>query len=297
MTQNTIQYITPNDSIYPQQLRNIPDPPQKLYYRGDHTLLQSQKMFALVGSRKMSTYGKQLVSLFIPPLLVHTIVIVSGLALGTDAQAHKETLHNEGKTIAVLGSGIDDASIAPSSNIWLAYKIIASGGLLLSEYPPGTPGYPQHFPERNRIIAGLAQGVLVTEASIKSGALITAKLAAEYGKDVFVCPGTIFAPLSAGTNTLIKNGAFLVTHPNDILTELGYPEIHTATIIKTKVKQFAQQPEVQKLLTCFVKDAQQSMEELMQKTGLPQDKLLATLTQLECEGIITALGGTRYAFI
>lgn len=289
-----IRHITPQDPHYPPQFKNLPDHPKQLYFRGNSALLQNTNMFAVVGTRKISSYGVRLISFFVRPLLAHNMIIVSGLALGTDAQAHKETLENKGTTIAVLGSGLDDASIAPSSNVWLAHKILANGGLLLSEYPPGTPGYAAHFPQRNRIITGLARGVLVTEAAERSGTLITARFAAEYSREVFACPGNIFSPLSAGTHKLIANGALLATHPNDILLALGYTETHAENLLQTQQRRFTTQPEIQSLLACFANDSEKNIEDLKQETDIAQQKLLAYLTQLEYEGAIIAAGGGRY---
>lgn len=214
-----IQEINIEDREYPTELKKIYDPPLKLYVLGNNKLL-NKKAVAIVGSRKATEYGKMVALQFAKDLSKKGINIISGLALGIDTYAHLGTLQyiNKGKTIAVLGSGLD--KIYPSQNIGLAKKIIKSGGCIITEYPLGTKPEKLHFPQRNRIISGLAKGILVVEAGEKSGALITADFALEQGKEVFAIPGNIVNNNSIGTNNLIKQGAKLITNCEEIVEEI-----------------------------------------------------------------------------
>lgn len=197
--------ISFDDPRYPALLREIPDAPKALYFRGNLELL-GMPTTAVVGSRKPTDYGIEVTKIVVGKLSA-TQVVVSGLAYGIDALAHQETLSSGGKTIAVLGSGLDNASIYPAVHVGLANRIVEAGGLLLSEYPPGSPPLKFHFPARNRIIAGLSQQLIVIEAEEVSGTAITAQLALEYNRDVWAVPGPITSPLSRGTNMLIAAGA------------------------------------------------------------------------------------------
>lgn len=214
-----IEEINIKDEFYPQQLKNIYNPPLKLYVLGNKDLLKEDGI-AIVGARKATEYGEKVALDISKKLSENGINIISGLALGIDTYAHLGTFQQNGKgrTIAVLGSGLD--IIYPKQNIGLAKEILKRGGCIVSEYPLGTKPEKLHFPQRNRIISGLSKGVLVVEASEKSGALITADFALEQGKDVFAVPGDIGNLLSVGTNNLIKQGAKLVTKYDEILEEL-----------------------------------------------------------------------------
>ena len=214
-----IEEINIENKFYPQQLKNIYNPPTKIYVLGNKEILK-QKGIAIVGARKATEYGKEVAFRFSKELSARGINIISGLALGIDTYAHLGTLQQEwiGKTIAVLGSGLD--VIYPKQNIGLVREILKRGGCIISEYPLGTKPEKLHFPQRNRIISGLSKGVLVVEASEKSGSLITADFALEQGKEVFAVPGDIIKLTSIGTNSLIKQGAKLVTNYIDILEEI-----------------------------------------------------------------------------
>lgn len=207
------------DENYPQLLKEIYDPPILLYFRGDINVLKDQSI-AIVGSRKHTYYSKIVLEKIIPSLVSANFSIVSGLALGVDGLAHFLTLESSGKTIGVLGSGIDQ--IYPVANQKLGERILKEKGLLISEFSPKTPPLKQNFPLRNRIIAGITLGTLVVEARYESGSLITANLANEYNRDVFAVPGNIDNFGSEGTNELIKLGAKPVTCADDILGELGF---------------------------------------------------------------------------
>jgi len=214
-----IDLITINDKTYPELLKEIYVPPPLLYIRG--SLKSSDRIsFGVVGTRQLSAYGHRITPLITADLSRAGLTIISGLAKGIDTLAHKAALKANGRTIAVLGSGLDKKNIYPQVNQHLS-EIISQRGALLSEFPIGTKPFAQNFPQRNRIVAGLSLGVLVIEASKESGALITARNALEQNRDVFAIPGSIFSRNSLGPNNLIKLGAKLVNQANDILDELN----------------------------------------------------------------------------
>jgi DNA processing protein len=217
-----IKIISFSDLEYPKNLKQISDPPALLYLRGELRL--NLPLLAIVGARKNTPYGERAINSLIPPLVTKNIGIVSGLALGTDALAHEKTLNCGGYTIAVLGTGIDRKTVYPFSNQNLSERIISAGGALISEFPPKTAPLRQNFPLRNRIITGLAQGVLVVEAGLKSGSLITAQIALDENREILAVPGNIFSSQSIGTNNLIKQGAKTVLTADDILEIFGLAE-------------------------------------------------------------------------
>jgi len=216
-----IKTIKLEDKNYPLLLRKIFNPPKTLYIRGG--ILRNEKCFAIVGTRRCSEYGKDIAFSIARDLSKAGLTIVSGMAMGIDTWAHKGTLDANGRTIAVLGTSIDEKTIYPRENIKLSQKILENKGCLISEYPAKTRGTKFSFPERNRIISGLSLGVLVVEANFGSGALITARYAKEQNKKVFVIPGSIHSINSRGCHDLIKKGAKLVENANDILKELSLP--------------------------------------------------------------------------
>lgn len=227
-----IEEISINSKEYPEKLKNIYDPPSKIYVLGNKELLK-QKGIAIVGARKATQYGKKVAYRISKELAEKEINIISGLAIGIDTCAHlgailaenivqstiQQRLSKIGKTIAVLGSGINN--IYPRENIELARKIIKSGGCIISEYPLNSKPEKLHFPQRNRIISGLSDGVLVVEASKTSGSLITAEFALEQGKEVFAIPGDITKEQSKGCNELIKDGAILITSIQEIIDTIN----------------------------------------------------------------------------
>lgn len=214
-----IEEINIESKYYPEQLKEIYDAPLKLFVLGNKNLLK-QTSIAIVGTRNASEYGKTVALQFSKKLSESAINIISGLALGIDTYAHLGTLQSNstGKTIAVLGSGLDQ--IYPKQNIELAKQIVKSGGCIVTEYQHGTKPEKLNFPQRNRIISGLSKGVIVIEAGKKSGALITADFALEQGREVFAVPGNILSNTSVGTNNLIKEGAKVITNYEDILEEI-----------------------------------------------------------------------------
>ncbi len=250
-----------SDKNYPPLLKEIYDPPAILYYRGK--IINEGITLAIVGTRKISPYGTQLVKDIIPPLCQYNFITVSGLALGVDALVHQETLAVGGKTIAVLGNGLDDANLYPSSNRYLAKKIIDNGGSIISEYPPGTMPLKQHFPRRNRIISGLSQGVLIIEGDIESGSLITAAAALEQNREVMAIPGSIYSSNSAGPNELIKRGAHLIRNHHDIIEIFDLKEIS-----QTNHSSEPTDPQ-QKLIWQILATEPMEIDEIIRQTGLP----------------------------
>ncbi|MFA5828301.1 MAG: DNA-processing protein DprA [Candidatus Shapirobacteria bacterium] len=209
-----IKVICKDSDSFPYLLRQIPDCPDRLYCLGNTELLREKKALAVVGSRNISEYGKEVVEKLVPELVRTGIVVVSGMAFGVDAQVQRVCTERGGKTIAVLASGVD--VVSPRSNKWLYELILASGGLIVSEYANGVLPAPEKFLARNRIISGISRGVVVIEGSKRSGTLVTARLAAEQGREVWAVPGRMTDTNSAAPNYLIKNGANIVTGIEDL---------------------------------------------------------------------------------
>jgi len=270
---------------FPSRLKEIPKPPKQLFVRGE-ILPCDDVAIAIVGARKHTPYGKQVAYDFAYDLAKNGVTIVSGLALGIDSEAHKGALDAGGRTIAVLGSGIDDKSIYPYSHKSLAEQVILNGALI-SEYEPGTPALPYQFPERNRIVSGLALGVLIVEAKEKSGSLITAKLALEQNKDIFSIPGNIFSPMSKGTNKLIQQGAKLVTKVEDILEELELSGI--------KIKKEKNFSENEKIILKILENETLHTNEIIKTSKMPASFVLTNITTLEMKGAIKDIGGNVYS--
>lgn len=278
------QVVTLLDDDYPPLLREIPDPPLALHFRGDRSLL-ARACVALVGSRRASPYGVNAAAHLARQLVSAEIVVVSGMARGVDASAHQAVLDEGGKTIAVLGTGID--VIYPRSHARL-YRRIAEQGLLLAELPPGTPPRPENFPIRNRLISGLSLGTVIVEATSRSGSLITARMAAEQNREVFAVPGSIFSAGSEGTHRLVQYGAKLVHDANDILDELPG---HLRIAFKEDAEPDSPLREVLALMT---RDEGSHVDTLSQKLGRSTGAVAEALLQLELGGWIRALPGARY---
>ena len=281
-----IKTISINDGNYPKLLKEIKDAPEILYFRGE--LKPEENCFAVVGTRRCSTYGKEIVLEIAGDLAGTGLTIVSGLAPGIDSLTHQATLERGGRTIAVLGTGIDEKSIYPQENLKLAEKIVESGGCLISEYPPGTHGSEFTFPKRNRIISGLSLGVLIIEAKQKSGALITANWAKKQGRKVFAVPGPIHSSNSKGCHYLIKQGAKLVENANDILKELNLP-------IKEGGKEIAGETPEENLILGVLKEEALDADKIIEKTKLSVAKVASALAILEIKGKVRNLGGNIYA--
>ena len=267
------------DQDYPEPLKQIPNPPERLFYRG--TLLPGEKMFTVVGTRKPTGYGVECAKYFVGQLASYGFTIVSGLALGTDAIVHQTALDNKTRTIAVLGSGVD--IITPLTNERLGLAIIEQGALV-SEFAPGTLPQKFHFPQRDRIMAGLSLGTLVIEAGEKSGALITAHAAAEQGREVFAVPGDIFSFGSKGTHRLIQEGAKLISDIDDILEEISQLNLPLAQKENLTSSNSIFTQENKTILSCLSKP--KNLEELIRDTRLDIAKLRSTLTILEIKRII-----------
>ncbi|MBI2098888.1 DNA-protecting protein DprA [Candidatus Uhrbacteria bacterium] len=282
-----INILLPEDPGYPALLREIPDLPQILFLRGSLSSLRFP--LAVVGTRKMTPYGKRAAEEITAPLAAAKISIFSGLALGIDTVAHRAALRAAGHTVAVLGSGCDSASIYPASNQNLAKEIIDKGGAIISEYPPGSLSFKSHFPVRNRIIAGATLGTLVVEADLDSGSLITARAALDYNREVFAVPGNIMAETSRGSNNLLKMGARLVTGSEDIASILGVNmEIHVSPPL------IPAGPEEAALMLSLRHDSRH-IDELSRESGLDISTVSATLTLLEMRGAVRHMGGMHYA--
>lgn len=284
MTKEGVRAITRKDEDYPPLLNELYDPPGVLFVRGN--LPNADKKFlAVVGSRNATPYGQQAIQKIVEPLAKSGVVIVSGLAYGIDSLAHKITIDAQGTTIAVLGSGIDHNSIYPSQNRTLASHILASGGALISEFPVGTAPLKQHFPFRNRVIAGLCQGTLVVEAALKSGSLITARCALEAGRNVYAVPGNIYSPLSEGPNNLIKMGATPVTKAEDI---------EDVSIEKTTTPTYEPQSKNESIVYELLSNQPIHVDEITHSSDLPIGAVSSTLTMLEMKGVIKHSGGRYY---
>ena len=275
--------VTLADPEYPQALLEIPDPPTLLYVRGRLEPLNRPSL-AIVGSRNPTPQGVQNAERFAAALADAGLVITSGLALGIDAAAHRGTLSVNGDTVALIGTGID--RIYPARNRELALQI-GGRGSIVSEFPIGTPVTGANFPRRNRLISGIARGVLVVEATIRSGSLITARLAGEQGREVLAIPGSIHSPQSRGCHLLIKQGAKLVESAQDVLEEL------CLSIPLNKVKADCGQPLSSELLSVIGFEPC-SLDELVGRTGLTADTLSVMLLHLELDGRIASLPGGRY---
>lgn len=274
------------DEDYPQALLHSADPPLMLYLEGRRELL-ARRCIAVVGSRRPSAQGRDNAHQFAQGLGQAGFCVVSGLALGIDGAAHEGALETAGGSIAVLGCGLDQ--VYPPQHRDLAQRM-ASRGLLLSEYALGAPPLAEHFPQRNRIIAGLSEGCLVVEAAPKSGSLITARLAAEAGREVFAIPGSIHSPLARGCHELLKQGAALVGSMQDLLDELQAPPGPAPHAEPTPATPTA--PE-SPLLEALGHDPI-SLEQLIQRCGWPADQLSAALLELELEGLVARLPGALF---
>ncbi len=276
--------ITLADPDYPRSLLEIPDPPPLLYVKGRLDLL-NHAGFAIVGSRNATAQGLSNAEAFAAALSNAGLVIVSGLALGVDAAAHRGGLAGISSTIAVVGTGLD--VVYPARNRELAHRVAAQG-TLISEFPLGTPALAANFPRRNRLICGLSRGCLVVEAAVSSGSLITARFAADQGREVFAIPGSIHSPLAKGCHALIKQGAKLVESAQDVLEELGLLPA-PATSRSEQMHSAEQHP----LLAHFGFDPV-DLSALQQRSGFDMSALHAALTGLELAGLIEALPGGRW---
>jgi len=262
-------------------LQEIPDKPKKLYVRGTLPDFDIYTYLTVVGSRKYTTYGKDVCESLIKGLRGYPIAIISGLALGMDTIAHRTALDNGLKTVAFPGSGLADNVLYPASNISLAREILNSSGALVSELEPDTPSANWTFPRRNRLMAGISKATLVIEASNKSGTRITARLATEYNRDVLAVPGSIFSDSSTGTNQLIREGATPITSVTELLEALGFEESRTAPLDTMKHCSDEEKSVLQLLASPMPRG------ELMRQLNINTSAASALLSMMEINGLIT----------
>ncbi|KQC01887.1 DNA-processing protein DprA [Pedobacter sp. Hv1] len=287
---NNIEVLFYADDNYPKRLRNCYDAPLLLYYKGTANLNHT-RIVSIVGTRKATNYGKQLCKQLVETLQPYNVVVMSGLAHGIDAIAHKESLNNDIPTVGVLGHGLD--RIYPAIHKELTKKMVHNGGLL-TEFLPGTSPDRENFPKRNRIIAGIADVTIVVEASLKGGALITAEIANSYNKDVYAFPGRTNDEFSAGCNFLIKtNRAGLINDPKDLIYYLGWDDEKLKKVDIQAQLPLHLTPDEQKIVNMLSQTAL-SIDELALKADLPQSKLAIVLLTLEMQGVLVSLPGKIY---
>lgn len=296
-----ISFLILVDKAYPKLLLQIKNPPFVLYAKGSINILTgpAAPIISVVGTRKISQYGREVTELLTAELVSAGFTIVSGLAIGVDAVAHQSSLESKGKTIAVLGCGVDCCT--PAENQSLYISIITSGGCIVSELPLGHPPTKGSFPSRNRIIAGLSLGVLVTEGAEDSGSLITADYALKFNRKVFAVPGPITSSLSKGPYGLIRKGAKLVTKTEDILNEL---KIHKQSLssIKSKIKITGQKSKLEGtkdeiLILKILENEALHFDEIARKTGFESAKLGSILSLMEMKGMIKSLENGLFAIV
>lgn len=284
-----IQILTWEDEAYPQRLKEIDQPPPVLYIRGQYL---PDDLFAvgIVGTRRVTPYGRQITEELSSFLAANGITVISGLARGVDAIAHQTTLKAGGRTIGVLGSGVD--RIYPPEHRALAEKMMEHGAII-SDYAPGTPPDAANFPPRNRIISGLSLAVVVIEAGETSGALITAEFAAEQGREVFAVPGSILAPQSKGTNKLIQRGALPLLSVDDLMQALDLTRMgeHKAA------RKIIPADETEARLMSVLSDQPLHVDEIRNQAELPIEKVSATLALMELKGMVRQVGGMNYVAV
>ena len=276
-------YFTIEDDIYPQCLREISNPPLKLYYKGNLDLLKDERLIAVVGTRNPSSYGKLCCEYMVKKMTSANIIIVSGFAKGIDSIAHKTSLLAGGKTIAVIASGLD--IVYPASNLSL-YREIEEKGLILSEYEAGVKPFKFNFPQRNRIIAGLSKGTIVVESKDRGGSLITADLALEFNRDVYAVPGDVFSEYSKGCNNLIRDSkAKSLSNINELLDDYSW---------KIEEKNINNKYTQNQLLILNSLSSEKNLDNILMETKIEQTEILAELMTLEIMGVIKSIAGGRY---
>lgn len=290
LQKQNISVTSIQEGTYPKLLKEIPDPPPLLYSKGDLSIFDSYPVIAIVGTRKPTDYGRHVTQKLSEEFARAGLVIVSGLALGLDAVAHRGALEARGLTAAVLGNGLNEKCMAPRNHLMLSRSIVNNGGCLISEFPPNTQASAGTFPMRNRIVAGLTLGTIVVEAAEKSGTLITARLALEYNREVFAVPGSILSPLSQGANKLLKKGAHAITSSQDVLDILS--------LSKEQVSECSPLPDTlsqeEKSILNALSAGPLSIQELVKQTTFTASVLNAHLTMLELNGFIKDVGNGKY---
>ena len=284
-----IRVLTLKDKDYPDLLKELINAPPVLYIAGTFKKEEDRFALGIVGTRKVSSYGRQVTEQFARELAEGKVTVVSGLAHGIDTIAHTATLDAGGRTLAVLASGLD--TIYPADNLGLARRIVESGqGALVTEFPLGIKPDGRNFPARNRIISGLSQGILVTEAPKQSGALITANFALEQGRDVFGVPNSIYSPGSVGVNKLIQDGAHLVTNVQDILMALNLFLVPQHVEIQAALPDNSEE----RTLLALLSHDPRHVDEIIRDSGLPTTVVSSTLMMMELKGMIRQFGGMQY---
>ena len=295
--QSQSEIISYGDDKYPQLLKQIYDPPLVLFVKGDANILNDQQI-AIVGSRNASIHGRESADDFSTRLSLSGVVVTSGLALGIDASAHRAAVNAQCATVAVIATGIDKTY--PSRHKLLANDILATGGAIVSEFLPGTEPRAGHFPKRNRIISGLSYGVLIIEAAIKSGSLITARCALEQNREVFALPGNIHNPQVKGCHWLIKQGAKLVDEVADIMEEINFSSGNRLNLIRKHNRNKDKENDVEKnavqdlfndSLLASVGYEITPVDTVVSRSKLPTDVVLTRLTMLELRGLVSAVPG------
>lgn len=276
-------FITIKDDVYPECLKEISNPPLKLYYKGNLDLLKEERLIAVVGTRNPSSYGKLCCEYMVKKMSRANITIVSGFAKGIDSIAHKTSLLTDGKTIAVIASGLD--IVYPASNLSL-YREIEEKGLILSEYEAGVKPFKSNFPQRNRIIAGLSRGTIVVESKDRGGSLITADLALEFNRDVYAVPGDIFSEYSKGCNNLIRDSrAKSLSNINELLEDYSW---------NIEEKNENNKYTKNQLLILNSLSSEKNLDNILIETKIEQTEILAELMALEIMGVIKSIAGGRY---
>ena len=284
-----ISILTWDDELYPARLKEIDQPPPVLYVRGA-LISEDSWAIAVVGTRRVSAYGRQVTEELVSFLAANGVTVVSGLARGVDAIAHQSALKAGGRTIAVLGCGVD--RIYPPEHAQLAGRMIASGAIV-SDYAPGTPPDASNFPPRNRIISGLSMATVVVEAGETSGALITAQFAVDQGREVFAVPGNILAPQSKGTNRLIAQGARPMLSARDLLDVLNLTRITEQRAVRNVLPGDETESKLMSILT----HEPLHMDEIRNQTGLPIERVSAALVMMELKGLVRQVGGMNYVAV
>ena len=276
-------FITIKDDVYPECLKEISNPPLKLYYKGNLDLLKEERLIAVVGTRNPSSYGKLCCEYMVKKMSRANITIVSGFAKGIDSIAHKTSLLTDGKTIAVIASGLD--IVYPASNLSL-YREIEEKGLILSEYEAGVKPFKSNFPQRNRIIAGLSRGTIVVESKDRGGSLITADLALEFNRDVYAVPGDVFSEYSKGCNNLIRDArAKSLSNINELLEDYSW---------NIEEKNENNKYTKNQLLILNSLSSEKNLDNILMETKIGQTEILAELMTLEIMGAIKSIAGGRY---
>ncbi len=282
LEKESIKYIFINDKLYPARLKNIYKPPIGLFLKGNHVSFENS--ISIVGARRCSLYGKTVAKSLAKDISLNGICVISGIALGVDTYAHIGAIEGSGITCGVIGSGLKYTY--PNTNKSLYEKILEKG-CIISEYFPDEPPLKHRFPERNRIISGLSNGVLIVEAGEKSGSLITASLGLDQGKEIYAIPGNITSPVSIGCNKLIKDGAKVVLDVNDILEDYNLSNIKSSF-----KKDFSKDETI--VISCL-EENNKTFEQICKSCNIPTNKILSILTKLECSNIVKKVCGNQYA--